>query len=255
MKKSIKDIFLLFIFLFLTTNLFSQNAFSVVKTVIKKPKIFTKTLNIQRVTVVETNRIEQAIKAAELQSRFRYQKPIDIQHMETIDKVGVEFLTQSIEQKSCKPEELYGGYNYLKMCSKNMGGSDWKNINKTKAYNGVHHIINVQTLKVLYKESLLSYEKKDIVLYPFFNEMVLNAPAIFHSMHNKSGFQSTFHNIDEQLILYKYGGIKSILDSFFKSADELNRSMGLKLIDDDIKIGTYLEAELWSKTYGLTWEK
>lgn len=238
-----------------TTGAHSQAIFRVTRPLLKKPVTISKSLRINRVTVIETRHIERAVRAAEFQSRLRQQEALSNTPMIAAPNVNVAFLTQNIEQHVCKPEQLYGGYNYLRTCSKNMKTPDWVHINKTTSYNGVHHIINVQTLKELYKVSLESYEKGKIELYPFFNDMVLNAPGMFHKFHNNPEFVQFFHNSALQLEIYNDAGIKGVLDYFFENMVKLNIEQGLKPIDQEIIDGTYLEAELWTTHFGLDWEK
>ena len=60
----------------LWVNCYSQSVFRIIKPAkvrFRKPTI---ELRIQRVTIVETSRIESAIKATEFQSRMRYQQEI-----------------------------------------------------------------------------------------------------------------------------------------------------------------------------------
>lgn len=257
--KNITKILVMLVFCCITSNVFSQSIFRFVKPV--KPVISRHIkvaghLNINRVTIVETSKIESAVRAAEFQSRLRKQEELYRQSMvANQNRIPVAFLTQHIEQRVCKPEQLYGSYSYLRGCSKNMGGIDWVHINKVDTYNGVHHIINVQTLKELYKESLSSYEKGEIGLYPFFNEMVLNAPSAFHILHNNPKYSYVFHNSELQLEIYNKRGIKGILDAYFENIIRLNSELNLTPIPEDVIKGTYVEAELWSVYFGLDWEK
>lgn len=232
----------------------SQSVFKVLRPITKKAPI-TRPYTFQRITVVETAHLERAIRAAELQSKLRRQGEIYYTPMIAQSNTPVAYLVQNIEQKHCKPEKLYGGYNYLKMCSSQFSGVDWAHINRTTSYNGVHHIVTVQSLKELYKISVNSYEKGKIKLYPFFNDMYKNAPSAFHILHNNPEYYHIFHNSELQLKIYNERGIKGILDNYFENIIHINTELNLPPIPEDVIKGTYVEAELWSTYFGLDWEK
>lgn len=240
----------------LWVNCYSQSVFRIIrpaKVRFRKPTI---ELRIQRVTIVETSKIESAIRAAEFQTRMRHQQELFRQSMKIAgNNKSIEYLTQQIDQSLCKPAEIYGGYNYLRLCSQNMRANpEWLTINKTSSYNGVHHIINISTLSELYKIAVQNYKDGLIGIYPFEDEFMRNAPGIFHKLHNHPEFTSLFHNKEMQLYIYENYGIKGILDNFFQTVAILNQSKGLEQISDEIVKGTYLETKLWCDYYGLKWE-
>lgn len=240
----------------LSSNLFSQNLFRLIRPVARKSfSVHTMPATIQRVTVVETRNIERAVRVATLQSMRRQQLELHQTAMKAYPNIDVSYMVQDINQLKCRPEQIYGGYNYLKVCTNAMKGKEWEGINKNNSYNGVHHLITVQTLKVLHKESLLAYEEGKISLFPFFNEMVANAPGLFHQLHNNPAYRNIFHNSKVQLELYDTGGIKAILDDFFINIRKIQIDNRFEQIPEDVIKGTYLEAELWSEHFGLVWEK
>ena len=255
MKQIIKLISVV-IFCCLSSNLFAQNLFRLIRPVVRKPfSVYQMPATIQRVTVVETRNIERAVRVATLQSAQRQQLELHQTAMKAYPNVDVSYMVQDINQLKCRPEQIYGGYNYLKVCTSAMKGKEWENINKNNLYNGVHHLITIQTIKVLHKESLLAYEEGRISLYPFFNDMVANAPGLFHQLHNNPAYRSIFHNSEVQLELYNTGGIKAILDDFFINIQKIQIENRMEQIPEDVIKGTYLEAELWSEHFGLIWEK
>ncbi len=240
----------------MSSNLFSQNLFRLIRPVARKSfSVRTMPATIQRVTVVETRNIERAVRVATLQSMRRHQLELHQTAMKSYPNIDVSYMVQDINQLKCRPEHIYGGYNYLKVCINAMKGKEWEDITKNNSYNGVHHIITVQTLKVLHKESLLAYEEGKISLFPFFNEMVANAPGLFHQLHNNPAYRSIFHNSKVQLELYDTGGIKAILDDFFSNIRKIHIDNQIEPIPEDVINGTYLEAELWSEHFGLDWIK
>lgn len=237
-------------------NVNAQSIFRVIKParvkLFKKPEL---SLQISRVTIVESSSIESAIIVAQYQSRLRHQEQLYQQQMLNTSNQPVLFLSQEIHQTICKPEKLYGSYNYLRLCSQNMKESlGWKNINKADSYNGVHHIINLSTLNELYLIVENNYNQGIITTYPFYNDFIKNAPAIFHKFHNDPRMRELFHNKEMQLLLYNQYGVKGILDNFFKAIIILNQSNGLEPIEQEIIQGSYLEAKLWCDNYGLKWE-
>lgn len=250
-----KHLIIVLFFVFLSSFSYSQNVFNVLKPIFKKPVPFKQGIYIQRVTVVETSQLENAVRAAVIQSQLRQQSELVKRDMFVHPNIPVAYLTQEIKQLNCKPEQLYGGYNYLSMCSTQLKSIDVKKVRSSVSYNGVHHIVAVSTLKELYKESLESFNRGDIQLYPFFNDLVKNAPGIFIKYHNDPALRMSLHNAELQMELYNGGGIKSILDFFFETAQKQNIKEGIEPISQDVIIGTYAEAELWAKTYGLIWEK
>lgn len=247
---------LVFVFAILWSNIYSQSVFRIInptKVRFLKSEI---ELTIQRTIIVETSKIEDAIRVAEFQARMRHQEEVFRESMTIAgSNKPIEYLTQQIDQSLCKPTELYGGYNYLRLCSKNMRAhKDWLTINKTSSYNGVHHIINVSTLFELYKITVQNYKNGLIGMYPFEEEFMRNAPGIFHKLHNHPEFTSLFHNKEMQLYIYENYGIKGILDNFFQTVATLNQSKGLEQIPAEVVEGTYLETKLWCDYYGLKWE-
>ena len=249
-----KKIFLLIIFICSITNIYSQNIFNLVKPTRNIFRQIKYPITIQRITIVETSRIESALTASIYESQLRHQEQLFRTDMINQRNTTVAYLSQNIKQFQCKPEKLYGGYNYLKTCSSVFSKDILKQVTNKETYNGIHHIINISTIKELYKESLQNYNLNIITNYPFLQDMILNAPALFHQYHNHPSLSNIFHNKEVQLSIYESEGIKGILDVFFKNINTANKIYNLEPISDDIIIGTYLEAKVWCDAYGLKWE-
>lgn len=246
--------YILFFILNLLTNLvYSQNIYNIIRS-FNLPSIAKTSIEIQRITMVETANIDQAIKAVTFEVARRRYNSTDFTDLVNQQNTPIILISQNIKQQNCKPEQLYGGYNYLKLCSKSLNGLQWRSINKTKGYNGVHHIINVSTLSELYKITVQNYKDGLIGIYPFEDEFMRNAPGIFHKLHNHPEFTSLFHNKEMQLYIYENYGIKGILDNFFQMIAILNDSKGIEQISPEIIEGTYLETKIWCDYYGLKWE-
>lgn len=229
-----KLIFALFFFIF--TNVYSQNFF----TVLRRPKIKPKTLPIQRHTIATYNNLDYASKAILTKA-----SNIDISYIK--DKI---ILQTEIQQPLVHPLSVSGGYNYLRIVSQQFREEpNWKYINRSSGYNGVHHIINKSVLKIIYTEN--TKELNELL----FTDFVNNAPAIFHPLHNDTRFSYIFHDCDKQIALYEDCGIKCILTDFFDEINIINESLGLPIYDEETIQNTLIEARFWAETYGLVWKK
>ena len=154
------------------------------------------------------------------------------------------------------PERIYGGYNYLRLISRISlehgavapGFNEvWKRIHRTAAYNGAHHIVTKATLKEIHARYNLTCNLTD---------MQNNAPALFHIAHGNPEYSELFHNVDLQLSLYDYGGVSAIIDHFFETSYKISQeSLGvIRFYNKETISGTYAEAELWARQFGLRWE-
>lgn len=166
-------------------------------------------------------------------------------------------LTTTFKQPLLRdPERIYGGYNYLRIISRIsrehgavVPGFDgaWKRINRTTSYNGAHHIVTKSALKEIHTKYKLTCN---------LNEMQNNAPALFHILHGNPEYSSRFHNVELQLRLYASGGVSAIIDHFFETAYNISQeSHGvIRFYNKETILGTYAEAELWARQFGLRWE-
>ena len=221
-----------FLFLILSTNLYAQNVFSVIK--VSKE---LKTIEMIRTTLVPAQYSDIAYAAMSMQSENVYINYIN----------GFAVLEAPVVQEEATPMEISGGYNYLQRVSKEMRNCEgWNKINSSDGYNGVH-IITKATLQELYKKR----EKTDNNLT--YEDFLRNAPSAFHPFHNNKNFSFIFHNSHRQLYLYDKYGIKAILEDYFNKINMINKQYNLPEYTEEFIDHSLLEAELWAVSYGLRW--
>ena len=243
-----KKIILLFLTLLHTLPLYPQNLFNLIKPSRNILRQIKYPINIQRVTIVETSHLENAIRIASFQSSMRQHEELYKQRMLEYNNKPVWYLTQNIKQFNCKPENLYGTYSYLSICSRYMSGKEWKNPNVSAEF-----VIDRRLLQLFYGDILEKYNNGSTSILPQFNEFMINAPAIIHPLAKTNEF-TKLSSIKVQLAAYRTRGIKGILDIFFKDLNTFNKSNNLMSIPEDVVKGTYLEAKLWADYYDLKWE-
>ncbi len=229
---------LLFLLLFVSVNCFAQNVYQVIS---KTPQI----IKIERTVVV----LPKTVKIAE-NALFNRSSEILTQ------KVKNQVILQTvIKQPVCRPEEVAGGYNYLRIANREMHqGEEWKYVSCSNLYNGAHHIINKSVLEVIYTDLKFRAKARGEELPFTLADVQSNAPAMFHIYHNHPKYRNFFHDRDRQLRLYYSEGVSGVLDDFLKRVEEVNRIEGLPFYSDEFKQTTLLEAELWAKHYGLKWK-
>lgn len=173
-----------------------------------------------------------------------------------MEKVKKQVILQTvINQPICKPEEVAGGYNYLRIAKSGMQNEEeWEEVACSSLYNGAHHIINKSVLEVIHTDLRFRARSHGKVLPFNLADVQNNAPAISHIYHNHPKYRHFFHDRDRQLRLYYSEGVFGVLNDFLKRVDEINCAEGLPLYSDDFKRTTLLEAELWAKHYGLKWK-
>lgn len=223
---------------FVTVNCYSQNIYQVIN---KTPKI----VSIARTTVVEPTTLKIARNAL-------YNRSNEVLEERVKKQIA---LMAVIEQPICKPEEIAGGYNYLRAANRSMKKEEGgKYISCSNLYNGAHHIINKSAIEVIYTD--LRYRAKERHTYLPYQLMEIqgNAPAVFHVYHNHPKYKHFFHDRDRQLRLYYSSGVYGILEDFFQRVDELNKAEGLPLYSNSFRKTTFLEAELWARHYGFKWK-
>ena len=86
------------------------------------------------------------------------------------------------------------------------------------------------------------------------HEIQNNAPAVFHSLHGNPVYKDIFHNREKQFKLYQKGGVKLVLDDFFKNVHIISREENVRFFSKEVIRNTYLEAHLWCETFNLKWE-
>ena len=232
--------------LFLPPSLFGQSAFTIFKLVAKN--------TAKRGTLV-CRTIKTLPKNAKLATKAAlYQSPDDFVRAAERE-CELVITTKFIQPVLTAPENIYGGYNYLRVISrisKQKGAVAkayrpiWKKIHDVTSYNGAHHIVNQSTLKEIHKRYGMTVNLAD---------MQRNAPAIFHRLHGHPAYTKTFHDMEMQLLIYEQRGVSGIIDSFFIKAKLISASSRgtIPMYSYEVVRGTYLEAELWAKTFGLKW--
>lgn len=233
-----------------STLVYSQNIIKVGKSLRT-----LKTTNIQRIIEVNTARSFQAIDVARYQALNAhmswYFKNTDTQVQIYLER---KLLTQTLKS----PRTIYGPYNYVRTFSKISKDEDltskkylqdWKHINDVTGYNGAHHIVNKYTLKLIWEKQKQSGIKTNL------DDMQKNAPAIFHPYHGDPRFKDIFHNPEQQLHDYEVFGMKIVIISLLAQIDAVGIEMGLSKMPEDYLMGILKEAELWSKTYNLVWQR
>lgn len=224
--------------LVLSNNCYCQNVFRIIG---KSPKH----IRVSRSTVVSR-------KASKLAERVIYNRSNEILLAMVKNQV---VLSAEIEQPICRPEEVAGGYNYLKVVSRELRCENgWENIASSSEYNGAHHIINKSVLELIYINAKLRARQYGGTISYTLEELQSNAPAVFHPYHNHPSYRKVFHNMDRQLKLYYSQGVSGIIEDFFSQINEINEQEGLPLYDEEFIRTTLLEAALWAKNYGLFWK-
>lgn len=225
--------------LFVSVNCFAQNIYQVIT---KTPEI----IKVGRTVVVSPSTVPIAKNAL-----FNRSEEI------LTEKVKKQVILQTvINQPICKPEEVAGGYNYLRIANREMHNEEgWEDVACSSLYNGAHHIINKSVLEVIYTDLRFRARTRGETLPFNLADVQSNAPAMFHIYHNHPKYRNFFHDRDRQLRLYYSKGVFGILDDFLRRVDEVNAKEGLPPYSEKFKQTTLLEAELWAKHYGLKWRR
>lgn len=241
--------FLLISLTLVSTSSYSQNIVNIARNIRLKP------VTIQRTIKVPIGRGFDALNVARQQQIV--DRHVSYNFNNTSEQIHLHLERQLIQHTLKSPQSLYGSYNYLRAFSKvsdieilttNKYRKDWDKINATQGYNGVHHIVNKYTLKLIHQTLKQQGIKFNL------DEAQKNAPALFHPLHGNPKFQYIFHNPLEQYELYFKYGMKYVLLSKIDEINRLNIEMGLKPLKDDVILGLILETELWCKYHGLKWE-
>lgn len=198
------------VFLFLSQNLYSQSVFKFVGRGSALKVTRTITTNSIYLNIARNALIAQGL------TNIRIISPTALQVTYTPSIVT--------------PAIVIGPNSYLRGVSRAFkGAAEWQAVNVATGYNGAHHIVTKFVIKQLGGSE----------------EAIRNGPSVFHPLHNKPEYVDVFHNHQRQLEIYKVGGIKGIVEDFFKRADGFT--------DDEVKI-MLLESELWSKHWGFKWQ-
>ena len=188
----------------------------------------------------------------------RFQAPNAYNFTNTNCRVKVSMERQLLAHSITTPEAIYGPYKYVRAFSTAAKTEElvspkylarWKRINESTHYNGVHHLISRSTIKRLHADLKQSGKKVSLA------DMESNAPSIFHPFHGSPEYQDVFHNIDQQYFDYKRFGMKVTIISLLERIDEINVQVGAPTMTEEYLNGVLKEAELWTRFYGLTWER
>lgn len=237
--------------LLLSTGVFSQSAFNIVKVArnVTRPNVICRTIAIRTSGLPIANKV---IGSSVLSSPIRY-KQINSRLCIPKTTITYDFKIPIITY----PEKLYGPYNLLKLISRNSRTnkliskehiSIWKQINNSQTYNGAHHVFNKSTISLIYDIEKLS--KNGFLLHEIQN----NAPAVFHSLHGNPVYKNIFHDREKQFKLYQKGGVKLVLDDFFKNVHVISKEENVRFFSKEVIGNTYLEARLWCETFNLKWQ-
>lgn len=148
-------------------------------------------------------------------------------------------LKREYTQRNQSPMQIAGDVGYLKGTARVFKDKpEWAKIYESGGYNGPHHIVTKSVL-----------EEMDLK-----GEAIANAPGVFHPLHNDKYFEAYFHNHELQLQLYEQGGIKLILENFFKVINEINEAFGFPKYNQEFIDKEMFEAEIWARYWGLKWQ-
>lgn len=252
-----KRLLLLAILCLFSCSVFGQNAF----------RILQKARNAQRVNAAVVERTLYAprnlVPLAREATWMRY--PKRNLNPQRISKDQVAFVSKISVPRLSNPNKLYGGYNYLRLIAKIAKDPNavepayarmWSHIHRAGSYQGAHHIVNKSTLKVIFDDMKAKARRAGRPFQINLEEMQHNAPGIFHPLHGHKDYQYIFHNSQRQLQIYYDAGIKAVLDDFFENLHQISEKSdgAIANVPDFVIEGTYIEAELWCKTFHLRWE-
>lgn len=241
---------LLILLTLISTNIYSQSIVGIARNVRFKPVVIRRTIRVPIARTHEAIYVGRAHQSAFRHTHFTFTNTSSLSVV-TIER---ELKRHTLES----PQHLFGTYNHLKALSKiskdralimKRYENEWKKINQTQGYNGVHHIINKYSLKLIHERL-----KKQGIKFNL-EEAQRNAPAIFHPLHGDPKYQHIFHNPLEQYELYFQYGMKSIIISKLYEINQLNIERGLPELPQEYIDGLLKETELWTRYHGLMWER
>lgn len=200
--------------LLLSTNTFAQNYYQF----IRKGSV----AKVQRTVTKEFIDISKKIIKARIESGQFY-KEIRAKQIQPIQR----------------PMQVPGSVGYLKGAARAFKDTpQWEKVYESGGYNGAHHIVTKHLLEELGLNG----------------EAITNAPGVLHPLHNNKYFDIYFHDHDTQKELYEQGGIKLILENFFKCINDINEALGYPRYNREFIENEMFEAEIWAKYWGLKWE-
>lgn len=207
------------VLILLSTTVYSQNIYQFAKR--------GKKVKVQRTVTV-------GLKYEALARRVLHQPLIKRVHGNTIT------LRATRTQPLTRPLNVVGTTNYLKGVGRAFKGRNgWERIGQSGSYNGAHHIVTKSVIKQISGKE---------------GEIIANAPAVFHPLHNSPNFENMFHDHERQLQIYQESGIQGIIIDFFDRANAVSGRLGIPLYNDEVIHQALIEAELWAKHWNLKWE-
>ena len=217
--------------LLLPVTSYSQSLYQIVKTNRKGVRVH-RTITVHPVHVRVAERL--------LSKRTLFRQP------KINTNVTRVIITAEIKQPIVHPTKLTGGYNYLRTVNKKFRDStpQWRGVTDSGLYNGVHHIVTQTVIDAIAKEMDIKDTK----------EMKANAPAVYSALHGNVMYSDLFHDHAALLETYHQKGVWGIITNFYKRLNEKNKELGLPLYEQEVIEQTLLEAELWSKHWGIRWK-
>lgn len=265
MKKTLVALALLW---FSQYAVYAQNAYQVLKSA-SKVKVSAKSAAvINRHMCAPASCARLASQVASLSRPFQrshyYQNHIVQKKMGTVVIPQIHIITTFSAPVLKDPSSLWGSYHYMRALTKlsrTQGAvhpqyaSKWKDVFTTTRYNGVHHIVNKSTLKAIYDEMKRQAASKGRVFTVNLEDMQREAPGSLHPFHGNPKHAVVFHNLDNQMRLYRRGGIKAIVLDYFAQLQRFRLLYpDAPFIPQEVVTNTLLEAQLWSETFQLKWE-
>lgn len=258
-----RHLLLLLACLFVSGVSFAQNTFAIVAKTSReaalRPIVIQRTLTLPRSQV----NFAQKILAEKKGKIIKSQK-------QTLRFNNIEIPQHYIEAqitlaRLSRPENIHGGYNYLRTMSKLAREPEliepayiasWQEIADSHTYNGAHHIVNKSSLKEIYKDMKQKAAARGMPFPVNLTEMQNNAPAVFHQLHGSTEYTRIFHNSTRQVNLYYIGGMKLVIEDFFMHMELIAKHHHRPdfLVPEEVQKSTYTEAELWCKMFHLRWE-
>nr|QGT50601.1 hypothetical protein Elusimicrob1349_0710 [uncultured Elusimicrobia bacterium] len=258
-----KKLLLLLVLGLFSCSAFAQSAYKIVQTgkAIRRLKASV----VARTLQAPASQVALAKATSELRSpRYLHTARINPK-IAQVRVPQVVINTDFLVPKLGNPANIYGGYNYLKTITKLARKPQtvepayarmWNLIANDHAYKGAHNIVNKSTLKIIYEDMTEKYALAGKIFPVNLTEMQNNAPGIFHILHGNPHYQRVFHNAERQTAIYYEYGMKAVIEDFFETINRLSAESGGAVpgIPPSVMIGTYMEAELWCKTFHLRWE-
>lgn len=256
-NRLIKKVFLVAFIIFLPIGSYAQNAVSIVKG-LRRIKASTR---ICRTAVTGIDNFHVANQAFKSHHEYTYIRlkttPVGVEPACVALQVEREILSHQLQD----PKTIFGPYTYVRAVSSVAQNNtfvhkkyldQWKEINKSKGYNGVHHIVTKATIERIYKD-LVEQGKIDGKKIGV-SSLQLNAPSMLHPMHGVPEYSKVFHNVDEQYAIYKEHGMRALIVHQIKRINEVNMKIGLEPMPEWYIDGILKETHFWCTHFGINFD-